>query len=398
MTTRRWRHLREYGTESRTTRPVTSIPGRRTPLTDLLVERIRREGPLTFAAFMEVCLYHPEFGYYRKPSSGANRADYFTSPELGPLFGRLLARQFVEMWNVLERPGRFDLVEIGAGEGLLARQVLVSVKDNWPEFFRAIRMTLVEVGAGRRQQSEELLEPFKQQVYVIPDLPGRPVAGCIYSNELLDAQPVHRVVQRAEGLREIFVGEKDGNLQEEEGALSSAEIADYLNVYGAKLEEGQLAEMQLASLTWLEQAAQALERGFLLTIDYGYRARELYGPGHQRGTILAYRSHHAHEDWLARPGEQDLTAHVNFTALEERGRELGLELLGLTSQTNFLLALARADNFAILGDSEACGFDQASARLAFKQLIHPAAMGETFKVLVQAKGVAGAKLTGLAPL
>ena len=149
---------------------------------------------------------------------------------------------------------------------------------------------------------------------------------------------------------------------------------------------------------WLERAAAALERGFLVTIDYGHRARELYGPGHLRGMLLAYRNHRAHEDWLAWPGEQDLTAHVNFTALEERGRELGLRTLGYTQQTQFLLALARASDFADLPGAEASEIEKLNARLQLKQLIHPEGMGETFKVLIQAKGVEGGVLSGLAGL
>ena len=213
--------------------------------------------------------------------------------------------------------------------------------------------------------------------------------GCIFSNELLDALPVHRVVQRESELREIYIGAEGGELQEVEGPLSSPTIARYLEQYGAPLERDQFAEVNLAALEWLERAAAALERGFLVTIDYGHRARELYGPGHLRGTLLAYREHRAEEDWLAAPGEQDLTAHVNFTALEERGRELGLESIGYTPQSNFLLSLARA-----------IGMEQmdATSRRQLIQLIHPEGMGEAFKVLIQAKGIAGARLTGLEPL
>jgi SAM-dependent MidA family methyltransferase len=235
-------------------------------------------------------------------------------------------------------------------------------------------------------------------VRVADDLPAGGVLGCLFSNELLDALPVHRVVQRREGLREIYVTARQRMLVEEEGELSSPAVADYLERYGAPLAEGQQAEVHLAAMAWLERAAAAMERGFLLTIDYGYRAQDLYGAGRQRGTVLAYRKHRAQEDWLAIPGQQDLTAHVNFTALEERGRELGLETLGLVPQTNFLLALASASGFADLQEPGGNETEKLRARLGLKQLIHPEGMGETFKVLVQAKGVTGVRLSGLEPL
>ncbi len=370
---------------------------RRTPLTDLLVERIGREGPLTFAAFMDACLYHPQHGYYTRHAADRPYGDYFTSPDVGPLFGRLLARQFHEMWDMLGQPGRFDLLEWGGSLGRLARQVLDAAQGA-PEFFAALRLTLVEASPSRRVEAQAALEAFGERVCVAAAPPAEPVAGCILSNELVDALPVHRVVRRPIGLREIYVTVRNGELAEEEGELSTPVLADYLRFYGAPLEEGQLAEVHLPALDWLEKAAAALERGFVVTIDYGYRARELYSPARLRGTVMAYRQHRAHEDWLSQPGLQDLTAHVNFTALEEHGRKLGLEPLGLTTQTNFLLALARAGNYEDLGAADACASDQLMARLAFRQLIHPAGMGETFKVLIQAKGFKAAWLSGLGPL
>lgn len=361
--------------------------GRRTPLTDILLERIRRDGPLTFAAFMEACLYHPEHGYYTRARSTEGAGDYYTSPDVGPLFARLLAQQFREMWDALGRPRRFQLVECGAGRGRLAAQLTAAVGESEPEFGRALELTLVEAGVPLRAQAQAALSEHRSQAQVQESLPPN-VAGCIFSNELLDALPVHRVVQREDGLREVHIGAEGNELREVEGALSSPEIARYLERCGTPLEEGQFAEVNLAALEWLEQAAAALERGFLLTIDYGHRARELYGPGHRRGTLLAYRGHRTEENWLEAPGDQDLTAHVNFTALEERGKELGLEPLGCTTQTNFLLALARECNLADL-------VEDSDARRQLIQLIHPEGMGETFKVLIQAKGVPGARLTGL---
>jgi len=365
--------------------------GRRTPLTDLLLERIRREGPLTFAAFMEACLYHPEHGYYTRGRLAEGAGDYYTSPDVGPLFARLLLVQLREMWAALDRPNVFELVECGAGRGELAAQLLSEVPKVVDGFEISLWLVLVERSAELRAKAEERLYGESVQVEVHADFPKPGGAGCVFSNELLDALPVHRVVQRETGLREVYIAVEQEELRETEGPLSSPEIAQYLERYGAPLEDGQFAEVSLAALEWLEKAAAALERGFLLTIDYGHRARELYGPAHRRGTLLAYRGHRAEENWLEAPGEQDLTAHVNFTALEERGRELGLEPLGYTTQTNFLLALARVSSLADL-------VEDSGSRRQLIQLVHPEGMGETFKVLIQAKGVPGARLSGLEPL
>jgi SAM-dependent MidA family methyltransferase len=359
--------------------------GRRTPLTHILVERIRRNSPLTFAAFMDACLYHPAHGYYARGGSAQGSGDYITSPDVGPLFARLLARQFSEMWESLGTPARFQLVECGAGRGRLAAQLLTTVAEHEPEFGRALDLTLVEASAALRARADAAAPRVRIQELLPPK-----VTGCIFSNELLDALPVHRVVQRNDGPREIYVDADEYQLCEIERPLSSPAVARYLERYGVPLEEGQFAEVNLAALEWLEKAAVALGRGFLLTIDYGHGARELYGPGHRRGTLIAYRGHRAEENWLDAPGEQDLTAHVNFTALEERGKELGLEPLGYTSQASFLLALARACALEEMFSPE-----HQPTRRELIQLIHPEGMGETFKVLIQAKGVKGPRLSGL---
>lgn len=370
----------------------------RTPLTEILLERIARQGPLTFAAFMEACLYDPAHGYYTQRVPARGQRDYVTSPEVGPVFGRLLAWQLRELWEGLVRPARFDLVECGAGRGELAAEILKTAGEKAAGFAAALRLTLVETSPGLRQQARASLAAYQERVKFVEQLPASGVVGCVFSNELVDALPVHRVVQRAGELREIFVTARKGELAEVEGEASSPELARYLARSGARLEDGQQAEVQLAALTWLEKAAAALERGFLLTIDYGYRARELYGAAHQRGTLLAYREHRVAEDWLAFPGEQDLTAQVNFTALEERGRALGLQTLGYVPQTQFLLALARASGLVERLERDASSPEARAARNQLKQLVHPEGMGEAFKVLVQAKGVGAVRLSGLFPI
>lgn len=373
-------------------------PGRRTPLTDILIERIRQHGPLPFAAFMEACLYHPQHGYYTRAAAESPARDYFTSPDTGSLFARLLARQLHEMWQALGQPRTFTLLECGAGSGKLAAQILTAAVEQAHLFALTLRAVLVERSPRLQEQAKNALAEFGDRVEVRGDFPHRPLTGCALSNELMDALPVYRVVQRGDRLREICVGSRDNELVEVEGEVSTPALASYLRQYGSPLEDGQIAEVQLAALDWLTQAAAALERGFLLTIDYGYSARELYGPAHQRGTLLAFRRHRAHEDWLASPGEQDLTAHVNFTALQEKGKELGLETLGFRDQAGFVLSLVRAAGFADLGAGDSGEGGNPTARLSLRQLIHPEGMGESFKVLIQAKRVPGARLSGLDPL
>jgi len=367
-----------------------------TALTKILLERIRQHGPITFADFMETCLYHPEHGYYTCNIPRQGVGDYYTSPEVHPIFGRLLARQFREMWEILGRPQEFHLVEFGAGQGTLAATLLDWIKQNAPEFAHALRLLLVERSPRLRELGEQRLAGcLPGQVQWASELGQTQLVGCVYSNELVDAFPVHRVVQRPAGLREIYVAARGDELIEQEGELSSPALADYLIRYGAPLAQGQQAEVGLQALAWLEQVAAVLACGFLLTIDYGYLARELYSASRPAGTLLAYRGHRVSDDLLACPGDQDLTAHVNFTALIEHGRTLGLLPCGYTTQTKFLLALGKANEFADLYAPDASEAQRYKARLQLKQLIYPEGMGETFKVLVQAKGLPVVTLTGL---
>ncbi len=370
----------------------------RTPLAALLAERIRARGPIPFAEFMKECLYHPEHGYYSRAES-QRVADYYTSPEVHPIFGRLLARQFAEAWEQLGRPGTFWLVEAGAGTGRLARQVLDFAGRELPEFYRALRYVAVERSAPRRAAQQSLLERHLAAARPVSaeELPAEISEGCIFSNELLDALPVHRVLWERGELREIYVDLEEEEFRERVGPLSTSALADYFSLQDATLIEGQQAEAGLAACEWIEDAGRRLGRGFVLTVDYGHEARELYDERHLRGTLLAYRRHHASEDFFAEPGEQDLTAHVNFTALDLWGRRAGLERLGLISQAHFLLALGRRNEFADLYDPNQTESERLRARLLLKNLIYPEGLGETFQVCVQQKNAGKPRLTGLEP-
>jgi SAM-dependent MidA family methyltransferase len=370
-----------------------------TPLAAILAERIRSRGPITFAEYMEACLYHPEHGYYAKADQRP-RQDYFTSVDARPLFGRLLARQLREMWTQLGSPSPFSLVEAGAGTGELAKQILDFAASEWGAFYEALQYVAVERSELRRAAQANVFATHIARGHAssAAEIPNEISGGCIFSNELLDAMPVHRVTRENGELREIYVALDDAGFCEQAEALSSPELARYFEEQGAPLRERQHAEVCLAATRWIEEAAQKLHRGFVLTIDYGHEAQELYDERHMRGTLLAYECHRASENYFRAPGQQDLTAHVNFSAIDRWGRRAGLFRTGFTSQTNFLLALARSSNFEDLQSDTMDQHQQARARLLFKTLIHPEGMGETFQVLLQHKGIDPPRLAGFDPL
>jgi SAM-dependent MidA family methyltransferase len=370
-----------------------------TALHKLLIENIHAGGPITFADYMETCLYHPEFGYY-SGSLERRRADYYTSVDMSPIFGRLIARQLYEMWMLLASPSRFTIVELGAGTGSLARQILDFSRDKLPIFYAAIEYRVIEISVKRLDVAGGVLADhiLAGHVFVLKETSEVIPQGCILSNEFLDALPVHRVVMHEGKFEEIYVDAIGDALIERRMPVSSPELEEYFRRQQVELREGQHAEAAVRACEWIETIGGILGRGFVLTIDYGREARELYDEHHMSGTMLAYWQHRASEDFYRAPGEQDLTAHANFTALDSWGAKSGLVRTGLTSQTNFLLSLAREFHFADLKVEGAGEAGQVRSRLQFKSLIFPEGMGETFQVMVQHKGIAQPVLTGLKPL
>jgi SAM-dependent MidA family methyltransferase len=372
----------------------------KTPLAHELAARIAANGPITFADYMKACLYHPVHGYY----SSAKRthfADYYTSVDVHPIFGRLLARQLEQMWAILDRPAQFLVAESGAGVGRLAKHILDFAASHLHEFYAALRYVAVERSAARRAAQAAILAAHIAAgcAESSAELPADVPAGCILSNELFDAMPVHRVLQQGGELREINVGLSGESLADQVGKIPGPGIAEYFARQEIQLQEGQRAEANLAACGWISDAARRLNRGYFLTVDYGYPARLLYNPQRANGTLLAYRDHKVSENYYAAPGEQDLTAHVNFTALELWGKDAGLETLGVVPQSRFLVSLGRGNEFADLYDAGQRETDRVRAQLQLSALIHPEGMGETFQVLIQHKGIASAApLIGLAPL
>jgi SAM-dependent MidA family methyltransferase len=366
------------------------------PLAAILASRIRGGGPMPFAEFMRDCLYHPEHGYYSR-TSARRFGDYYTSVDVHPIFGRLLARQLAQMWELLGSPRPFLVVEAGAGVGRLAGQVLDFAARALPAFYAALEYVAVERSAARRAEHAARLASHGAagRVSTAADIPAAISFGCIFSNELLDALPTHRVAMARGALRELCVGVEDGHFIEVLRAPSTSLLAQYLREQGITLQEGQQAEICLEACRWIERAGRALGRGFVITIDYGHQAPALYGEQHNRGTLLAYREHTVTEDILDAPGEQDLTSHVNFTALDLWGRGAGLDRAGLVTQSQFLVALGRANEFGDLYEPGQTEIEKLRARLLLKNLIHPEGLGEKFQVLIHRKGIGTTPLTGL---
>jgi len=357
-----------------------------------LIERIRAHGDISFRDFMATVLYHPGMGYYASARDPIGRdADYVTSAELSPIFGAMLGRQLREMWEALGSPPEIDLVEAGAGSGVLARDILAWAQRTAPDFFAAVHYKIIEPHAEAIVRQLERL-PKSSEITHSPGLPSN-VKGVIFSNELLDAMPVHRVAVENGVLREIYVTH-DGARFTEQLRDPAPELIRYFEALGLMPGEGCRAEVNLAALDWLGTAAASLNLGFLLTIDYGYEAADLYAPWRTDGTLLAFYRQNPSTDLYARIGRQDLTTHVDFTALRLVGEVNGLRTLGLVTQSQFLENLGITEALATPPDST--GLEEyAARRRAITELLDPGGLGR-IRVLIQAKGVGDVRLTGLA--
>jgi SAM-dependent MidA family methyltransferase len=349
-----------------------------------ILSRIRAHGPITLAEYMELALYDPDSGYYSSRERRSGRmGDFFTSVDVGTLFGELLAVQFEEMWRVhFRQSAQFDIVEAGAGNGRLSADILDAAKHEYPDFYAAVRLWIAERGTpARRVAARDTLVAHRERLAGCgPDIPSS-VSGVIFANELLDAMPAHAVIMTAEGLREIRVGEREGKLIETLGPVSDPEIARQLSAGGMTLPEGARADISVAAARWVNAAARTLRAGFLVLIDYGHPAEELYSPQHAGGTLMTYRSHIAGSgSWLDAPGEQDLTTHVDLTAVRIAAEAAGLHTVGIIDQTYFLTSLGLADRLQTGDDRRVL-----ARRLAAKTLLMPGGLGSAMKVMIFAR-------------
>lgn len=364
------------------------------PLENLIVERILTDGPLSFASFMRDCLYHPQYGYYMTTRQRIGReGDFYTSSSVHALFGQLIARQLQQMWEILGCPDNFVIAEQGAGEGYLCLDILNAVEADFSEFYRSLEYRIVEISAENRARQAKLLSRHRQVVNWCQQSELAGMIGCYLSNELIDAFPVHLVEKREGKLLEVYVTVENGTFQEILRDPSTAELANYLEWVGVELAEGNRAEINLTAPAWIRTVAGHLHRGFILTIDYGYLASELYAPWRQNGTLMCYYQHRSGENPYVRLGEQDITAHVDFSGLIRAGEESGLKQLFYGDQCKFLLGLGFVDALLAAQTREKDPHHAQALRLTLKNLILPdGGMGEIFKVLIHGKGVGSQNL------
>jgi SAM-dependent MidA family methyltransferase len=377
---------------------------------------------MTVAGFMDLALYDPELGYYARPGRRSGRAgDFFTSVDVGPLFGELLAVQIAEMAQLLrkspagrsaapvspnnpDRNSGFDLVEAGAGDGRLSADILSALREQDAGAYANLRLHLVEASAAARAAQRATLEHAsvgrgmeREGFSSTTSLPDS-FEGVLIANELLDALPVHQVVMRDAGLHEVFITVKAGELRLVEMPPSTPALQQYLDRLNVRLEPGWRVEINLRAVEWIRDAARCLRRGFIVLIDYGHEAGDLYSVSHSSGTLTTFRGHTsrgpehggAPPSWLANPGAQDITAHVDFTSIRLAAEEAGLTTIALLDQTYFLLGLVASRERDAPRESH-----YAAARgAALKTLVMPGGLGSTLKVLILGRDVGVPVLRG----
>ncbi|MBV8888016.1 MAG: SAM-dependent methyltransferase [Chroococcidiopsidaceae cyanobacterium CP_BM_RX_35] len=356
---------------------------------------------------MDLVLYEPKHGYYTSRAIAIGpQGDFFTSPHLGTDFGELLAEQFLQMWEILKRPMPFTLLELGAGQGLLATDILGYLYRYHPDFYAALDYIIVERSdtlrreqrrrLGRREQGEQ----GEQETVFLPvrwktleEIPIDSIVGCCFSNELVDALPVHQIIVEGGQLREIYV---TTGLVEVIGELSTQRLSEYFDLIGIELSSsaypsGYRSEVNLAALDGQRAIAERLQRGYLLTIDYGYPSTRYYSPARIHGTLQCYHRHQRHDNPYINIGRQDITAHIDFTALELWGELCRLHKIGFTQQGLFLMALGLGERLVALSTSNTASSKQDLALLlrrreALHQLMNPLGLGG-FGVLLQCRGL-----------
>jgi SAM-dependent MidA family methyltransferase len=363
-----------------------------TELEKQLVEQIKNEGPMSFRDFMQAALYDRQLGYYNSErlKIGAT-GDYYTSSNVHPAFGAILAQAFVELWSEVdpEQALPVKLVEMGAGTGQLASDILNALREEHGEFIERTRYTLVEQSPAMRVRQEERLRAFGERVCWQAFDELKPGVAIYFSNELVDAMPVHRLRFNRDNFEELYVSVKRDETSGETrlaflwGELSTSEFADYLKRAGVKFYAGQMIEINLDAIGWLARIAHLIEKGFLLTVDYGDLAHHLYSMERREGTLRCFYQHTMTNDPLIRVGEQDITATVNFSALIDYGADYGFKKVSYERQTNFLFRHGLIERIAAMEATDT--LDNLQQRLAIKNLFVPGGVSDNFRVLIQRK-------------
>lgn len=352
-----------------------------------LIARIGLEGPITFRDFMEAALYDPNLGYYKtgRLKIGPD-GDYYTSSNVHPAFGGVLARTFVELSSSFDiHDGPHVIVEIGAGTGRLACDVLMELQQRHAAFFQQVDYVIVEASEEMIARERELLARFDGHVRWsnLAELESNPVTGIFFSNELVDAMPVHRVRFKPFGIEEQYVTVGEG-LVLTWGAPSTPRLVKYLERTGVKLAEDQIAEINLDAIDWLARVSRSLRRGFLITVDYGDASPLLYAKGRENGTLRSFYNHRLIDSPLERVGEQDITASVNFSALIEYGRQSDLETVSFERQVAFLIRMGLIQMIE-QREGKNPSRKELTERLALKNLFVPGGVSDNFRVLIQRK-------------
>jgi SAM-dependent MidA family methyltransferase len=354
------------------------------------IEReIRQRGPMPFSRYMQICLYDPSAGYYSRNAEQFGKAgDFYTSSDVHAVFGRLLARQFDQMWQALDRPPEIEILELGPGRGLFARDVLDWSNKKFHNFFASLTYTLQESSPALRAKLQDTLKnhlasrkaiiseesPEERPTIHRSLAPGTPLI--VFANEFFDALPVEllgtagklHIAVENNRLREIWLRPLD-------------EEVEFLDRYSVHPEAGERIEVPILAQRWIQQIAHSISRGLLLMIDYGYTRNEQLA-GRHRGTLMAYRHHSASADPYEAPGEQDLTAHVNFTALAAACEQAGMQVEKLLTQSQFLMGIGERNQFADAFEDCRLPQERAKVALQLKHLVTPVGMGETFQVLM----------------
>ena len=371
------------------------------------IEReIRQRGPVPFSRYMQICLYDPSHGYYSANAEQFGKAgDFYTSSDVHAVFGRLLARQFDEIWQALDRPAKIEILELGPGRGLFARDVLDWANKKFPGFFAALTYSLQESSPALRTRLQNTLEHHLvsgKAVISAESSEGRPTdihrslppdaPLVIFANEFFDALPVE--ILGTAGKLHIAL---ENNRLHETWLPPLAEELEFLDRYGVHPEADERIEVPILAQHWMRQIARSIERGLLAIIDYGYTRHQQLA-GRYRGTLMAYRRHYASPDPYQAPGEQDLTAHVNFTALAAACEQAGMQCEKLLTQSQFLMGIGETTQFADAFEDCRIPQERAKVALQLKHLVTPAGMGETFQVLTASRGVDAKKIAALSGL
>ena len=387
------------------------------PVREKIEDEICQRGAMPFSRYMQICLYDPTEGYYSRNAEQFGKAgDFYTSSDVHAVFGRLLARQFDEIWQALDRPARIEILELGPGRGLFARDVLDWSRKKFPDFFTALTYTLQESSPALQAKLQEDLRDHigARKAVVAQSHAGTAAPGCpaerstatldvhrasapgvpliVFANEFFDALPVE-IVSTQGKLHIAF----ENNRLREVWLAPSAEELEFLDRFSVHPEPGERIEVPMLAQNWIGQIALAIQRGVLLTIDYGYTRNEQLA-GRHRGTLMAYRHHSASSDPYEAPGEQDLSTHVNFTALAAACERAGMRCEKQLTQSQFLMGIGEKTQFADTFEDTRIPQERAKVALQLKHLVTPDGMGENFQVLMASRGIDSKKTTSLSGL